>query len=317
MRMSPTPNPDWSALYDVTIVGGGPAGLAAALILGRSRKRVLLLDAGSPRNARAQEVHGFVTRDGTPPAEFRRIAQEQLAAYPSVARAGQWVERITGEPEAFELELREGMRVRSRRILLALGMVDVLPDMPGYRELWGRSIFQCPYCHAWEEQDKAFGFLASGPDKLDFAAFLLGWTGDVIAFTEGRFEVPTDQRERLETAGVRIEERPIQRLVSNPAGDRLEAVELTAGSRVARDVLFARPPQHQTALVGSLGLELDPSGFVRVDARQETSRPGIFAAGDLTTMMQNATTAAAAGYQAAAMLNHDLVFGPPAKARHA
>jgi thioredoxin reductase len=316
--MLPTPNPDGEATYDVAIVGGGPAGLSAALILGRSRKRVLLLDAGTPRNARAHEVHGFVTRDGIPPAEFRRIAHEQLTAYPSVARSGQRVERITGELDAFQLHLQEGMSVRSRRIILALGMVDELPDMPGYRELWGHSIFQCPYCHGWEVQDQAFGFLAPGLDKLEFGAFLLNWSADVVAFTDGRFEVPTAMRERLEGMGLRIDERPIRRLVATTGEDtphgRLEAVELADGTRVARDVLFARPPQHQTPLVESLGLALDPSGFVQVDGRLETSCRGIYAAGDLTTQMQTAMAAAAAGYQAAAMINHDLAFGLPATA---
>lgn len=320
MNLSPMPNPDWTALYDVVIVGGGPAGLSAALILGRARKRVLLLDAGTPRNARAHEVHGFVTRDGTPPAEFRRIAHEQLATYPSVTRVNQRVERITGELDAFELQLQEGMSVRSRRVILALGMVDMLPDLPGYRELWGRSLFQCPYCHAWEEQDKAFGFIAPGPEKLEFAAFLLGWTSDVVAFTDGCFEVPAAMREQLETVGVRIEERPIRRLVSTAVedahGGRLEAVELADGTRIAREILFVRPPQRQTTLVEAMGLTLDPNGFVQVDARQETSSPGIFAIGDMTTMMQSAMAAAAAGYQAAAMLNHDLTLGPPATARH-
>lgn len=317
MRMSPTPTPDCSTLYDVTIIGGGPAGLAAALILGRSRRRVLLLDAGAPRNSRAKAVHGMITRDGTPPAEIRRLAHEQLAAYPLVDRAENWVERVTGERDAFELDLRGGTRVRTRRIVLALGMVDVLPELPGYEELWGRAIFQCPYCHAWEQQDKPFGFLAPGPEALDFALFLKGWTSDIIAFTEGRFEVPAEKREQLEAAGVRIEERPILRLILSAEGDRLDALELSDGSRVSREVLFARPPQHQTALVSSLGLALDENGYVQVDARQATSIPGIYAAGDLTTMMQNATMAAAAGNLAAAMVNHDLAFSAPVLAGQA
>lgn len=311
-----TLNPDSTALYDVAIVGGGPAGLAAALILGRARKRALILDAGTPRNARAHEVHGFVTRDGTPPAEFRRIAHEQLAAYPSVVRASQWVDRITGEQDDFRLQLQDGTSVRSRRVLLALGMIDVLPDLPGYRELWGESIFQCPFCHGWEVRDQALGFLAPGADKLEFAAFLTAWSADVVALTDGRFEVPAELRGRLEARGVRIEERPIRRLIAGARGERLEAVELADGASLARDVLFARPPQRQAALVESLGLVLDPNGFVQVDMRQETSCRGIFAAGDMTTMMQTATAAAAAGNLAAAMLTHDLTLGAPATARH-
>lgn len=312
MTMPHTPTPD---LFDVAIVGGGPGGLAAALMLGRGRQRVLLLDAGTPRNARAHEVHNFVTRDGTPPAEFRRIAHEQLAAYPSVTRRAQWVERISGEKDDFTLHLRDSEPVRARRVLLALGMVDLLPETPGYRELWGHALFQCPYCHGWEVQDQRFGFIAPGPDKLDFAPFLKGWSADLVVFTNGAFEVPAENRDRLAAAGIPIEERPIRRLVPVEGEDRLEAVELEDGTRVERDVLFVRPPQRQVALVEDLGLTLDANGFVQLDMRQETSRPGIFAAGDMATMMQTATGAAAAGQMAAAMIHHDLAFAVPAIAR--
>lgn len=161
--------------------------------------------------------------------------------------------------------------------------------------------------------------LAPGPAMVEFGAFLTGWTQDVIVFTEGLLEVPEAMRERLDAAGVRIEERAIRRLVSTSVehahGERLQAVELADGTRVAREVLFARPPQRQAEVVEALGLALDPNGFVQVDMRQETSRKGIFAAGDLTTMMQTAANAVAAGYMAAAMLNHELTLGPSAMAR--
>lgn len=296
--------------YDVAIVGGGPAGLAAALTLGRARRRVLLLDAGAPRNARAHEVHGFVTRDGIAPAEFRRVAHEQLAPYASVDRAGLRITAISGEPDDFVLQAEDGTTARARRVLLALGMVDELPDMPGYEALWGEAIFQCPFCHGWEVQDRAFGFLAPGLDKLEFSLFLKNWSADVVAFTGGAFDVPDAVRDRLADHGVRLEERPIRGLVAAAGAPRLEAVELEDGTRIARDVLFARPPQRQVALVEALGLNLDPNGFVQVDARLATSRPGLYAAGDITTMMQTATAAAAQGVLAGAMLAHDLTYTP-------
>lgn len=302
------PNPDAAEPYDAAIVGGGPAGLSAALTLGRARKKVLLLDAGAPRNARAHEVHGFVTRDGVTPAEFRRVANEQLAPYPSVSRAAQRVARIEGEKDDFTLHLEEGGSVRARRVILALGMVDVLPELPGYRELWGHALFQCPYCHGWEVRDRPFGFLAPDPEKLAFGSFLLGWTSDVVVFTDGRFEVPPAVRAHFEAQGVGLEERPIRALVADAGGERLEAVELEDGSRVAREVLFVRPPQRQTPLVEGLGLALDPNGFVQVGMQQETSRKGVYAAGDLATPMQTALAAAAAGQLAASMVNHDLTL---------
>lgn len=292
-------------MYDVVIAGGGPAGLSAALLLGRARKRVLLCDAGEPRNAAAEEVHGFVTRDGTPPREFRRIAREQLLPYESVEVRDGLVRNVAGTRGAFDAEI-DGGSVQAKRILLATGMVDELSDLPGYRELWGTSVFQCPYCHGWEVRNRAFGYLAPAVKWLDFAIFLRGWTQDVVAFTDAKFEVPVEVRLRLEKARVELVERPIRRLARD--GEHLKAVELADGARIPRDVLFVRPPQRQTDLVRQLGLTLDEQQFVVVNEQKETSTPGIHAAGDLTTQAQSATLAAAAGAQAASLLNHSLTM---------
>ncbi|WP_157069128.1 NAD(P)/FAD-dependent oxidoreductase [Sandaracinus amylolyticus] len=292
--------------YDAIIVGGGPAGLSAALQLGRARKRVLLCDVTPARNARAEHVHGLMTRDGTPPAELRAIGRAQLAQYDVEIRDGVRVTRIDGELDAFRATLADGSTVDARRVVLCNGMIDEIPELPGMRELWGRSVFQCPYCHGWEIQDRAFAALLAGPEWAIFGAFLRGWSKDVIAFTDARFEVPSDMRERLERANVRIEERRIRALVGE--GDRLVAIELEDGTRVARDALFMKPPQRQTELVTQLDLALDDHGYVRVDPEGRTSVPGIFAAGDLTTMQQSAILGAAAGARAAYALNHELTL---------
>lgn len=297
-------------LYDVVIAGGGPAGLAAALNLGRARKRVLLCDAGPPRNAAADHMHGFVTRDGIPPAEFRRIGREQLAPY-GVEVRNERVQQIEGERGRFRVELPTGS-VEARRVILCMGMIDEIPPLPGYRELWGKSIFQCPYCHGWEVRDRPFGFLSPSPQMVDWALFLKGWSSDLAVFTDGRFEVPPELRARLSQANIRLEERRIRRLVSAEPSEgnepRLAAVEMDDGERVAREVLFARPTQRQTELVIRTGILLDEGGFVRTDDKKQTSRPGIYAAGDLTTMLQGALLAAAAGVLAAGALNHELTL---------
>ncbi len=294
--------------YDVVVIGGGPAGSAAALMLGRGNRRVLLVDAGVPRNAAAVRINGFVTRDGVTPAEFRRVAREQLTKY-AVTFEGRWVREVRGESGNFEVVFDDGV-VACRRVILCVGMVDELPDLPGFRELWGAGIFQCPYCHGWELKDEPWGFWASSPEMATHAVLATGWTKDVVVFTDRRFELAPETRASLTQRGIRVETRRLEAFVSNRDGGAptLAAVELEDGVRVPCKGLMARPPQRQTKLVTGLGLTLDEMGLVAVDMMGKTSRAGIYAAGDLSTMMQSALGAAAAGQRAAAALNHELVM---------
>jgi thioredoxin reductase len=293
--------------YDVVIVGGGPAGLAAALTLGRGRKRVMLCDSGPPRNAAAVHVHNFVTRDGITPAEFRRIAREQLREYENVQVRDVRVEAISGAAGEFTVRVNAGDAVLARRVLLCMGMIDQPPPIEGMRELWGVSVFQCPYCHGWEVRDQRFAYLAMTVETLEFAIFLRGWTADVAVLTNGAFEIPGEMRSRLASAGVAVHESPIARLAAS--GGRLSAIEFADGARRERDVIFVHPPQRQVTLVQGLGLELDEKGFVRLNDKGETSIAGISAAGDLTSPLQSAILAAASGMRAAALVNHALNCG--------
>lgn len=293
-------------VVDVVIVGGGPGGLSAALTLGRARRTVVMFDAGPRRNAAAESMHNFPTRDGTSPREFRRIAREQLATYPNVSVRDELVHEIFGERGAFDVTTDCG-QVRARRILLCTGMIDELPHIPGFREHWGRSIVICPYCHGWEAQDQRFGYLATNADTATFAIFLRGWSEHVVLFTCGTFAVPDDLRARLSVAGVRVEERPITRITSENGA--MAGVELAHGSVEPLDVLFAHPPQQHVALVQSLGPTLTSAGHLAVNAMtSETSLPGVFAAGDLIVAAQSALGAASSSMYAAAMINHELVM---------
>lgn len=290
--------------YDVVIAGGGPAGLSAALMLGRGVKRTLFCDSGTPRNAAADGVHGFVTRDGIPPAEFRRIAREQLAPYDSVSLRDARVIDVLREEEGLRVVLDDGSTHVTRRVLLAVGVVDELPAIPGMRELWGRSIGACPYCHGWEVRDLPWGVLAPDPAIAEWSLLLTGWTRDLIVFTQG-VELPADVVGRLTAASIRVERRPVSLLIGD---GHLEAIELVDGERLPRRALFLRPRQRPAPIVERLGLALDDLGFVRVDERKESSMPGVHVAGDATTLFQGALVAAAAGNMAAAMINHSLTI---------
>jgi thioredoxin reductase len=296
-------------LHDVVIAGGGPGGLAAALTLGRARKRVVLCDAGARRNAAAAHIHNFVTRDGTPPDEFRRIGRQQLATYPSVHVKDTGIESVSGSRGGFQVVTGAGT-VEARRLLLCTGMIDEQLPLEGFGELWGSAIFQCPYCHGWEVQDRPWGYLASAGDEqklLPFSLMARGWTSSLVVFTGGAVDVSPASRATLEAAGIRLETSRIARLVAMQ--QQLQAVELSDGRAVPCEVLFTHPPQRQVPLVQSLGVALDDHGFVTVDPMScETSVPGVYAAGDLTTMMQGAVLAAADAARAAAMINLDLAM---------
>ncbi len=293
--------------WDVVIVGGGPAGLNAALALGRARKRVLLCDAGPRRNAAAVEIHNFVTQDGTSPTEFRRVAREQLRQYASVEVRDENVAAITGERGAFRVKLPSG-EVRARRVLLTTGLVDEPPAIEGLREAWGHTVIQCPYCHGWELRDRPWGYLAQEAQlahAVPFTLMLRAWSREVTFFTNG-LALPAELRAQLEAGGVRVVNAKLQKVIGG------ERVELADGASVPNGALFTHPPQRQVDVVRSLGLALTEEGFVRVDPmRCETSTPGIFAAGDLTTRAQGAIFAAAAGMQAAVALNMELTMERP------
>lgn len=297
-------------MYDVIVIGGGPAGLTAALILGRARKRVMLLDAPERRrNLAAETLHGFVTRDGETPDQFRAIGRAQLAAY-DVEIAGPAVEIV---PEGARFAVRTADRqLAAERVVLALGMIDVLPELPGFRELWGTHAMQCPYCHGWEVRDQRFAVI--GPPEQ--AIFLRGWSRDIIAFLPDANAATADD---LARAGVVLERRPVVALRSDPGAPA--TVVLGDGSAIPRDALWARPAQRQTALVQALGLALDDQGYVDVGPTGETSIVGLYAAGDLTTMRQSAQIAASAGALVAYNLNHELTLaqlrasGSPSAAR--
>jgi thioredoxin reductase len=291
-----------SRTYDVAIIGGGAAGLTAALVLGRARRRVVVIDAGAPRNAPASHMQGFLSRDGTPPAELLRVARAEVQHY-----GVEFVEdRVVEATAGFALRLAGGRSIEARQVLVATGAVDALPDLPGARERWGRDFLHCPYCHGWEVRDRPVGVLATGPGSVEHAHLLRQWTDDVILFTHTHPLSPAD-RAALDARGIAVVEGAVDRLVVTD--DRLHAVQLADGRAVPREALFIRPAlrAHPDGPAAALGCELDADGLVRTDDAGRTSVRGVWAAGNATDPRAQVITAAGEGSAVAIAINTDLV----------
>jgi thioredoxin reductase len=292
-------------LFDAAIIGGGPAGLSAALTLGRARRRVLLVDDSGYRNRPAHRSRGFLTRDGAPPDEIIRIGREQLEALDVTFHDGRatGIERLA---DAFALRLSGGSNALATKVLLASGVSDELPDIPGLREMWGRSVFHCPYCHGWEVRGQPLALMGRGKEGFQLCSLLLGWSDDLILFTDGPSELDEDERRRVERKGVRICEGRIARLAGE--GAQLEAVVLDSGESVPRTALFLKPGQRaHTDLAVALGCSVDERGHVEASPAGRTDVEGFFVAGDAGPFVQQVIAAAASGATAAIAINDDLL----------
>lgn len=292
------------ARFDVAIVGGGPAGLSAALLLGRCRRSVALFDDDRPRNARARAAHGFFTRDGVAPAELRRIGREQLTPY-GVRVFDATVEDIQRESDGFRLETAGGLRVGARKLLLATGMRDYLPDIPGVAECTGAGVYQCPFCDGWEVRDRVLGAFGSDAACVELAFALKSFSDSVTLFTGGLYSLSHEDRARLERQRIAWRTEPVTRLGSRDG--RLSHVRLASGDEVPCDALFVHFGQEQRSpFVERLGCELTPARTVRTYHNERTSVPGVFVAGDASIEMQSIAVAAAEGYKAAVAIHREL-----------
>jgi thioredoxin reductase len=288
--------------YDVLVVGGGPAGLNAALVLGRARRRVAVVDAGSPRNAPAAHMQGFLSRDGMSPADLLAAGRAEVTDY-GVELVEDQVDAIEAR---FSVRLARGRELTARRILIATGVHDELPEIPGVRERWGRDLLHCPYCHGWEVRDQSLGVLGTLPGSVQHAQLVRQWSDDVAFFVH-TYDLTGDDEVQLEARGVQIVRGEIARLVVED--DRLTGVELTDGRVIARAAVFIRPGNvpHADGLLAGLGCDVDEAGFVTVDATGRTSTLGVWAAGNVVDPRAQVITAAGAGSAAAIAINADLV----------
>ena len=298
--------------YDVLVVGGGPAGLSGAMMLGRSRRTVLVGDAGSPRNAPAAGVHGLLGHDGIAPDELRERGRDEVRRYGGHLLDGE----VTGASPAddgFVVTLSDGRTVLARRLLVTTGLVDELPDVPGLRERWGRDVLHCPYCHGWEVRDRAIGVLATGPMSVHQALLFSQLSDDVVLITHAAPPLDDEQASMLRARGVSVVTGQVTGL--EVADDRLTGLRLADGTLVERDaVVVATRMVARAGFLADLGLRpVDhPSGMgVHLPAEPVTGRtdvPGVWAAGNVVDLSAQVGASAAAGAMAGAQINADLVM---------
>ncbi|MCA8253007.1 NAD(P)/FAD-dependent oxidoreductase [Burkholderia sp. AU31624] len=297
--------------HEVIVIGGSFAGLSAAMQLARARRRVLVIDAGQPRNRFAAHAHGFFGQDGKPPAAIVEEAAAQLAAYPTVQRIAGDVRTAERDADGrFHVTLADGSRASADRLILATGIRDALPALPGLAERWGASVLHCPYCHGYEVSGQRLGVLATHPLSVHQAILIPDW-GPTTWFTQGVVEANEEEAALLDARGVRIERSPVVEILGD--APRIEALRLADGQVVPIDALFVGAHTAMASdLAQQLGCAFDdgPLGpVVRVDAMKQTSVAGVFAAGDASTPMTNATFASASGVMAGVAAHRSLIVG--------
>lgn len=301
--------------YDAVVIGAGTAGLSAALTLGRSMRRVLVLDGGPPRNNPASHAHNLFTRDGIPPDELLRLGKKDLEKYETVEVRESLAAGASGTDGDFWVRLESGETVAARKVLIASGVADEIPDIPGFTEAWGKGIHHCPYCHGWEIKGKALAVLGSGDSLIHRVTLIRNWSRDLVALSDGS-KIPEEDRKTIQALGIPIYEKKIARIESNSETGELTSIVLEDGDPLAREALFTNPPQRQRSeLAEMLGCEIEyvemmQAYMISADSMtRETTVKGVFAAGDAGRQLgptQSLPNAVATGSNAGAFMNHAL-----------
>ena len=293
-------------MIDVIIVGAGPAGLSAALVLARACRRVLVFDHGHPRNASAVHMHGYLTRDGVPPHDFRAFAREELARYPEVRIVDVEVTSARAGEGGFEVTTLDDGQFTSKKLLLATGVVDNVPDVPGLKEMYGKSVFHCPYCDGYELRGQPLAVYGCDERGYGLALELTGWSDDIALVSDGPCGIDAAGLARLAKRRITVREEKVVRLEGRDG--QLERVVFDSGEPLERRALFFTTGQAQRShLADSLGCEFNDKGTVRTGPYETTHIHGLYVAGDASRAVQWVIVAAAEGAEAAYSINQDLI----------
>jgi thioredoxin reductase len=296
-----------SHIYDVSIIGGGPAGLSAALVLGRCCKSVIIFDKGEPRNARAEKMHAFLSRDGIAPSEFLQIAREQIRIYDSVHFRTEEVVDAKRSNGKFTVRLETNELVFSRNLILATGVVDDLPKIPGIDQFYGKSVHHCPYCDGWEYRNKAVAVTGNGDKAVGLALELTGWTSAITLCTNGQFRPDEKQLRQLQALGIAVRCGAVTKLTGTDDG-QIEQVHFAEGDPLIINAMFFCMPNHvRCDFAASLGCEFTSKGAIEVGDQESTPIEGLYCVGDVSSDPQYVIVAASEGAKAAIAINQKLL----------
>jgi len=293
--------------FDVIVVGGSYSGLAAGMALGRAMRQVLIIDGGEPCNRQTPYSHNFITQDGKAPAEIASIARQQVEKYSTVKIITDLATQGTKTEAGFAIQTASGKKFGAKKLIFATGIKDIFPPIDGFKECWGISVVHCPYCHGYEIRNENTGILGNGDKGFEFTSLISNWTKELTLFTNGKSTLTAAQNAKLKKHGIGIVEKEIERLVHE--NGHLQKILFKDGGTTAIKALYApRPFEQHSNMPETLGCELTEDGYIKVDAIQQTSVPGIYACGDNTTRTRTVANAVAMGTTAGMMANKEIVL---------
>ncbi|WP_288445636.1 NAD(P)/FAD-dependent oxidoreductase [uncultured Chryseobacterium sp.] len=291
--------------FDVIIIGGSYSGLSAAMALGRSLRNVLIIDHGKPCNRQTPHSHNFVTHDGKTPGEIAKLAKEDVEKYETVRFYNGSVVKTAKKTEGFEIEGSAGEKFYAKKLILASGVKDIMPDIPGFAECWGISVIHCPYCHGYEVKNQITGILSNGEMAYEFSKLIFNLAKNLTLFTNGKAALSEEQMEKLNQNKIILNEDEIKEIKHEQGS--IQKIVFKNGKEIPLQALYAKIPFEQNIQVSAdLGCELTDNGFIKVDMMQKTNIPGVFACGDNVTMMRSVANAVAQGNFAGAVVNKEL-----------